>query len=288
MTALAALPVKLNLGPIHLVVNDLDRSLAWYESSLGFRLHRREHAVAEIGDQNGPFLVLHEDPAAQAPGHHAHMFHYCILYKTREELARAELRIQRTGTTVTRRADRHTHEAIYLDDPDGINIELAWDKPREVWPEEPYGHDPVPLDMDGLLATVAGEEPIDQVIDGACIGHVHFVTGGIQESTAFYRDVLGFDLRYNVGSEGYLVHAAAFFSVGGYHHQVATNLLAGTGVARFQEHVLGLEHWTIQLPTAGDVEETRARLEAAGAEVEPRENGFLVYDPWKIPLHVCS
>jgi len=287
MTTLASLPVTLRLGPVDLVVTDLNRSVTWYERTLGLRLHGRDSRVARLGDKSGACVVLHEDRSAAQPGNHAHLFHYCLLFDTREELARTALRIERAGGQVKCR-DRHTHEAVYIDDPDGITIELAWDKPRDAWPEEPYGHAPAPLDMEGLLATVAGEEPSDVIRDAAMIGHLHFVTGGIDESIAFYRDLLGFDLKYNVGSENYAVHAAAFFSVGGYHHQVATNLLAGTGVGPFSAKVVGLKRWTIELPTPADLEETRARLESGGASVTDAERGFVVRDPWSIPLHVCS
>jgi catechol 2,3-dioxygenase len=287
MTALASLPVTLRLGPVHLVVTDLDRSISWYEQTLGLILHSRESGIAQLGDAGSACVILHENPSATQPGNHAHLFHYCLLFDTRQELARTALRIDRAGAPVKSRNDRHTHEAIYINDPDGITIELAWDKPREFWPAEPYGHAPAPLDMDGLLATVTGEEPRDVIRDAAMIGHLHFVTGGIDESIAFYRDLLGFDLKYNVGSENYAVHAAAFFSVGGYHHQVATNLLAGTDVGPFAENVVGLKSWTIELPPGAAVE-TRARLESGGAKVTAVEQGFVAYDPWSIPVQICS
>jgi catechol 2,3-dioxygenase len=287
-TTLGSLPATLSLGPVHLTVVDLDRSIAWYEHSLGLTLHRRDAGIAELGDSEKASVILHEDPGAGLPGHHAKLFHYCLLFDTREELARAKLRIERTGTPTTNENDRHTHEAIYLNDPDGINIELAWDRPREFWPAEPYGHDPVPLDVEGLLATVAGEEPSDVLLDKVTVGHLHLVTGGIDESIEFYRDVLGFDLRYNVGSDDYVVHAAAFFSVGGYHHQLAANLLAGEDVGPVRTDVVGLKYWSMKLPSSADVDATRERLEANGAEVVPMRTGFMAYDPWKFALHVYA
>jgi catechol-2,3-dioxygenase len=37
----ARLPATLRLGAVHLTVSDLDRSIAFYEGSIGLRLHRR-------------------------------------------------------------------------------------------------------------------------------------------------------------------------------------------------------------------------------------------------------
>ena len=74
-------------------------------------------------------------------------------------LAPAALRLAATSTPVQGASDHRTHEAIYLPDADGNGIELAADRPRSAWPDG-LGYDggPAPLDIDSLLATVAGEE----------------------------------------------------------------------------------------------------------------------------------
>ena len=38
----ATLPDTLRLGPVHLTVTDLDRSIGFYERSIGLRTHRRD------------------------------------------------------------------------------------------------------------------------------------------------------------------------------------------------------------------------------------------------------
>jgi len=37
-------------------------------------------------------------------------------------------------------ADHGTLEAIYIDDPDGNDLELCWDRPMEQWPGDAQGH----------------------------------------------------------------------------------------------------------------------------------------------------
>jgi catechol 2,3-dioxygenase len=277
----AALPATLRLGPVHLNVADLDRSIAWYARSLGLATRSRAAGEAELGDTVATSVVLHEEPDAEVQGDdRAGLFHYCLLYSTREELARAALRIQATGTEVRDMSDRHTHEAIYLDDPDGNTIELAWDRPRDEWPEKPYGHAPVPLDVDDLLAVIEGEEMTERVEDGLSVGHVHLVVGDTERLIEFYRDVLGFDLKYRVD-------VGAFFSVAGYHHHTAGNVRRGE-VGNQPEGAIGLRHWTIELGDAEEVRAVRERLVAAGYLVEVVEEGIATSDPWRIPLHVLS
>jgi catechol 2,3-dioxygenase len=282
MTTIESLPATLQLGAVHLNITDLDRSISWYERVLGLRLRGRSGSKAELGDSLATSVVLHELPDARPPRpDQASMFHYCLLYSTREELARAMLRIRDTGAEVTNMNDRHTHEAIYLNDPDGNTIELAWDRPREQWPASPYGRTPVPLDLEGLLATVSDESPTDTVGDGLVIGHVHFIIGDVEEAVVYYRDVLGMDLKYHVGD-------AVYFSVGGYHHHLGGRIHEGEVTAPQPPDAVGLRHWTIELANGDEVAAARRRIEDAGHTAEPVTNGFSVADPWQIPVHVVS
>jgi catechol 2,3-dioxygenase len=267
------LPATLCLGPVHLTVADLERSISWYERTLGLRLHRRESERAELGDGTEPAVVLHEDPQARPAGRHAGLFHYALLFPTREELARAAQRVFEARTPVQGMSDHATHEAIYLPDPDGNGIELAADRPRDAWPGDAYAAGPAPLDLQSLLDTVR-DAPTAQVGEGLRVGHIHLQVGDIAEALAFYRDVLGFELQANLGT-------AAFVSAGGYHHHVAFNVWNGEGVGPPPPHTAGLEHWTALLPTQADVAGVRRRVAAAGAPVDPVRGGFRTSDPWQ-------
>jgi len=268
---MSPLPDTLRLGEVHLTVRDLDRAVAWYQSSLGLRVHRQEADVAELGDGSETTVVLHEDPQALPAGRHAGLYHYALLYPSREELARAVLRIAATRTPVDGASDHETHEAIYLPDPDGNGIELAADRPREQWPDNlGYAGGPKPLDVDNLMATVAGEDVTPHVGPGLRMGHVHLHVGDIDEGLRFYRDGIGFEEKAQIGD------SAAFVSAGGYHHHLGFNTWQGKGVPGAPPHRAGLVRWTVQLPTAADVEAVRERLD----DTEPFDGGFLARDPW--------
>lgn len=129
----------LRLGPVHLTVADLDRAIAWYEGALGLVVHRRGEQDAELGDGTEAVVVLHEDPEAQPAGRHAGLYHYALLYPDRTALAHAAMRLAATRTPIQGASDHGTHEAIYLTDPDGNGLELAWDRPEEQWPRDAEG-----------------------------------------------------------------------------------------------------------------------------------------------------
>jgi catechol 2,3-dioxygenase len=273
------LPPTLRLGAAHLTVTDLDRSVAFYEDAIGLRLHRRENSVAVMGAGEEDLLVLYEEPEARRAGRHAGLYHYALLFPSREELAHAALRLAATRTRIQGASDHGTHEAIYLPDPDSNGIELAADRPRERWPRTlDYASGPHPLDLDDLLDVVAGEEPRDEAGPGLAIGHMHLHVGDLDRGLGFYRDVLGFELM------AFMPGAAAFVAAGGYHHHLGFNVWRGEGVPPAPQGRVGLRHWTVVLEEQGQVAAVGDRVRAAGISTEEYERGLLVRDPWEIAV----
>jgi catechol 2,3-dioxygenase len=275
----ARLPATLRLGAVHLTVSDLARSVDFYENNIGLQLHRREDGVAAMGVGGEDLLALYEGPDARRAGRHAGLYHYALLFPSREGLARAALRLAARTTPIQGASDHGTHEAIYLPDPDGNGIELATDRPRERWPRPlEYAGGPHPLDLDDLLSAVAGEEPGRGAGPGLVVGHVHLHVGDLERGLAFYRDVLGFELMTLMPG------AAAFVSAGGYHHHLGFNVWRGEGVPPIPEGRVGLHHWTVVLKDREEVAAVGERARTAGIATEEREGGLLVRDPWGIAL----
>jgi catechol 2,3-dioxygenase len=283
------LPVATRLGPVELTVSDLERAVAFYVEALGLRVHRdgRDLAASGAAGETGrraalgaggeDLLVLFENPAATRASRHAGLYHVALLYPSRAELARAAMRLAVTRTPVEGASDHGTHEAIYLADPDGNGLELAADRPREQWPEigDPslFAGGPQPLDLDGLLATVAEQPPTPRAEPGLQVGHVHLHVADTAAALRFYTEVVGFETVIDLGP------AAAFVSAGGYHHHLAFNTWRGRGVGPAPANAVGLRHWTVYLPTGADVDAARARIERAGIAHEPRGAGLLTRDP---------
>ena len=129
-TSAPALPATLRMGAVELTVTDLDRSVDFYESAIGLRLHNRDGNRAALGAGGEDLLVLVEDPHARRAGRHAGLYHFALLHPSRLELARAAARLAVTRTRISGASDHGISEAIYLPDPDGNGIELAADRPR--------------------------------------------------------------------------------------------------------------------------------------------------------------
>jgi catechol 2,3-dioxygenase len=282
----ASLPATLRLGTVHLTVSDLDRSVAYYQDTAGLRQHRREDGSAALGTGGEDLLVLHEDPAARAPGRHAGLFHVALLYPTRLELSRTARRIATSRIPISGASDHGVSEALYLRDPDGNGVELYVDRDPSVWPApaagtaEKVGMFTRALDVEDLLRVSDGEEVHRHAGAGLVVGHLHLHVGSIPEAVAYYRDVVGFE-------EMTTYPGASFLAAGGYHHHLAVNTWAGEGVGPAPDHVAGLREWTVVLADDAEVDAVGRRLEAAGATVLRLDGqGLLTFDPWGIALRI--
>ena len=285
MSTSEALSPSTRLGPVQLAVTDLERSTGFYDEAIGLSVHRREDGGVALGAGGEDLLVLHEEPDAVPAGDgQAGLYHFALLHPSRRELAAAAQRLARTETPIQGASDHKFSEAIYLPDPDGNGIELYADRPREQWPDPlealPPGG-PLPLDLQGLLELVSDGEPRAQADPGLVVGHIHLHVGAIEDALAFYRDVIGFEPMI-------LLPSAAFVSAGGYHHHLGLNTWRGRGVGPAPGGTVGLRRWTILLPDEAEVERVRARVLDGGLEYEERPGGFLVRDPWGIPLLVAA
>jgi catechol 2,3-dioxygenase len=83
------------------------------------------------------------------------LHHVALSFSTRARLAEVVRRLVDAGVPLRQLSDHGTHLAVYLSDPDGNDLELAWDRPPEQWPAWGAGGGPAMLatfDLDELLA----------------------------------------------------------------------------------------------------------------------------------------
>ncbi len=173
-------------------------------------------------------------------------------------------------------SDHGVSEALYLEDPDGLGLELYVDRPTAEWPRPPGGSGVLmhtaPLDLRALLAEAhgGGEAKIDPA---TTIGHIHLKVSNLERSLAFYRDALGLQ-------EQARLPGAAFLSAAGYHHHIGLNTWQSEGAPPPPASAPGLRLSELQLASAGALSAVNERLRHAGvAELNRGEDGVTVRDP---------
>ncbi len=154
-----SIPAGAHIGHVHLKVAEIDRAVNFYHDLMGFDLIMRYENQAAFLSAGGYHhhlgLNTWESAGGQPPAKGTTgLYHFCVLYPTRKDLATALKRLLDGGWGIDGASDHGTHEAIYLHDPDFNGIELAWDRDPSDWPR----HDGTvvvfnrkPLDFAGLL-----------------------------------------------------------------------------------------------------------------------------------------
>ena len=139
------IPKHTKIGHVHLKVSNLEKSLAFYQDLLGFTLMMKmgeDAAFLSAGGYHhhiGLNTWYSKDSGlanSRAPG----LFHVAILFPERKDLANILKRLNANEYPITGAADHGVSEALYLDDPDKNGVELYWDKPKEVWPQDTEGN----------------------------------------------------------------------------------------------------------------------------------------------------
>ena len=263
------------MGPVHLTVSDLARSLDYYETAIGLRVLEREDDRATLG-VDSPLLVLVEEPGAPPATGYTGLFHVALRVPDRAGLARWLEHAARERVALTGLSDHAVSEALYLRDPDHHGIEIYRDRPRADWEGSVRERlTTIPLDVDDLLGELSEPGPPDYpgLPEGTDMGHVHLCVASIPETLEFYRDVLGFDLVAQ------LDEVAAFLSAGGYHHHVGANTWESRDAPPPPPGSAALRHATIVLPDVAERDRVAGRVAGTGQEPEARPDGVIVRDP---------
>jgi catechol 2,3-dioxygenase len=144
---------ELTIGHTHLRTSDVDRVRAFYVDVLGFDVVFEARDVPGWGTTGDVLFV-------SAGGYHHHLgfntwkskgggpqpdgvaglHHVAIRFSTRARLAEAVRRLRAIDWPLRQLTDHGTHEAVYISDPDGNDLELMCDRPFAEWPRNADGH----------------------------------------------------------------------------------------------------------------------------------------------------
>jgi catechol 2,3-dioxygenase len=174
--AAAAQPIDplVRIGHVHLRTANIDRVRAFYVDVLGFDVVHEARDVPGWGTTGDVLFV-------SAGGYHHHLgfntwksadgpeqpdgvtglHHVALNFSTRKRLAETVSRVVDAGIPLRQLTDHGTHLAVYLSDPDGNDLELAWDRPFEEWPGYESNDETaanVPFDLDALLSSLVTQD----------------------------------------------------------------------------------------------------------------------------------
>jgi catechol 2,3-dioxygenase len=286
MSANDLLAADTAMGPVTLLVADLDAMTSYYRDAVALTVLGSEGDRVTLGRGAEPVIILEHSPALKHAGpRDAGLYHTAILFDTERALAAAVYSTARRHPgSFTGSADHLVSKAFYFTDPEGNGVELYWDRDRSQWS---WVHGTIEmgslgLDPNAFLQENLTDEVIENPVDGgARVGHVHLSVGDTETAREFYVDRLGFEGMLEMPGQ------ALFVSAGKYHHHMAMNVWNSRGAGR-RSRTLGLGEIGIIVPTPDDVGSLTERMAHFG--IETRNDGKTVTfdDPWANLISVSA
>ena len=273
-------------GAIHLRVTDLGRAQAFWGDALGLAERDRTATTRVLGTPDRDLIVLHAGASRAAARGHAGLYHVAFHVPTRDAFGRSLLRLAAHG--VPQSPTEHIFSvATYANDADGLGLEITFETPervvdrivtdREIALVDDRGRRRAPteaLDVQPILARLAGGDPGARTDDATVIGHVHLHVDDIARAGAFYGGLVGFDPHMRMDRIG-----MADFSAGGaFPHRLAVNVWQGRGAPPAPDDAAGLVLHELRV---GDdaLAAIAERMDAAGHAYERRDGALVTRDP---------
>jgi catechol 2,3-dioxygenase len=264
------------VGHVNIKVEDLERSIKFYEDVIGFRILERTMTSAKLTTDGKTSILSLEQPENVIPkqGRTTGLYHFAILLPERSDLANIVVHFVEKGIRFAA-SDHLVSEALYLDDPDGNGIEIYSDRDPSTWKWEgnEVAMTTIRLDIENLLTSIKPGKSWEGMPEGTVMGHIHLHVADLDKAEEFYVKGLGLDVVNRFAGQ------ALFMSDEKYHHHVAVNVWSGVGAPRPEENSVGLQSFTLIYGNEEARQEAIDNLQKIGAVVSEENNKFITLDP---------
>ncbi|MCR8843502.1 VOC family protein [Paenibacillus sp. SC116] len=262
------------VGQVNLKVQNLERSLAFYQEVIGFQVLKQSATSAELTADGKTTLVKIEQPEQVIPKQPrtTGLYHFALLLPERSDLANIVRHFVELDVQIGA-ADHLVSEALYLSDPDGNGIEVYTDRNPGVWDWDNgiVAMTTESLDFPELMTNETGKW--SGLPAGTIMGHIHLHVADLAKAEHFYTKGLGFEIVNRFGPQ------ALFISTGKYHHHIGLNTWAGVGAPTPPVNSPGLESYAVVFPNDAERQRIIAQLKEIGAAVQEVNGRFITTDP---------
>lgn len=275
------IPKFASYGAIHLNITNLAKSKEFYTKIVGMKVRKTKRQVAELGTETTTLLVLHETAKKKFQKGYSGIYHFAIHSPNEAEFANMVYRVLQHKYPCSP-TDHTMSKSLYLDDPDGINVEFTLETQerfKRVVTDRGIGME----GTDGVIRSASAQLDLEEVfthlkdknIDrlihpDTYMGHIHLYANNVSESNAFYKK-LGF-IEFNYLPQFMYADVGAG---GAYEHRIAMNSWHGQNRPMAPSDSAGMRHFHI-------VFNDKAKLDQALINVsnhEAKDDGYWFTDP---------
>ena len=261
------------LGAVRLAVRDLARMSRFYQEMIGLSVLDLGKNYVELGVDGMRLVGLVSKPEGVSSPYSTGLYHLAVLLPDRLELGRWLRYYLETGYRLDGAGDHLVSEALYLSDPEGNGIEMYRDRPREDWEiiDGRIKMDTLPVDIQSMIRETP-REGFNGLPAGTKMGHVHLQVNNVSTVSAFYQQILGFDLVAQLPGAGFL-------SAGGYHHHIGMNTWRSFRGDIAAPNALGLIDYEVLLPDQKALDPILRQLSEQKVAYEQNNGGIRLQDP---------
>lgn len=230
------LPERLTWGPLTLSVTNITLAEAFWTAVTGFVRRPAAGPGVALGTPDRTLVVLAPGATSPVAKGHAGMYHVAFGMPSQAEFSRRMQRFLDLGVRFSP-VDHLMSKAMYLDDPDGHGIEIAFETPERFGrfsfdggrftmvdaAGRPHsGRER--LDLRAELAMADGTDPALPLHRDATVAHLHLHVPALDPSLAWFEG-LGFARNLHLPDFGMADMGAGAPDT----HRLAMNLWAGLG-----------------------------------------------------------
>ncbi|MFK7748466.1 MAG: VOC family protein [Kordia sp.] len=267
-------------GAIHLNNTDLVKSTFFWTKIVGMKLRKVSGDSAEFGTEKQTLVVVHQTAKTSFKKGYSGLYHFAIHAPNKGEFANMLYRLIANNYPFSP-VDHTMSKSIYLDDPDGINIEFTLETPERFKRVVTSGGLKIEttdgtiksasayLDVEEILKDVTDKDVSRIISKDTYLGHLHLYANNVEKSNTFYKEI-GF-LPFNYLPQFMYADLGAG---GAYKHRIALNSWHGINKPIAPSEHAGMKHFQI-------IFNSKEKLNQAIKNVsvyEEKDGGYCVYD----------
>lgn len=263
------LPERLTWGPLTLSVTNLDRAEAFWTEVAGFVRRPEQGRGLALGTADRTLVVLAPGATSPVTRSHAGMYHVAFRMPSQAEFSRRMQRFIDLRVPFSP-VDHLMSKAMYLYDPDGHGIEIAYETPERfgrfsfdlgrfaMFDAAGCPHSGRErLDLRAELAAADGTDPALPLHRDASLAHLHLHVPTLDQSLTWFEG-LGFARNLNLPGFG----MADMGTGAPYTHRLAMNIWAGPGARPAPASSARLQSYRLEAADAETFAAARAHLTA--------------------------
>lgn len=225
---------RLSWGIVEFEVTDLERSIAFWTSTLGLIERDQEGRGVALGTSHKTLFVLHSGARYPVAKPYTGMYHVAIGVRSQAEFSRILTRLIHLKVPVGP-TDHLMAKSIYLHDPDGFEIEITLETPERfacfgdmskgltLYDVEGRPHNGrEPLDVHHELSHAKGADVLAPLADSTYLAHLHLKVAALEPALDWF-ETLGFERHLKLDNWGFADMGAGAPNT----HRLAMNIWAG-------------------------------------------------------------